>query len=119
MALALSAGVFRDRNSQTLFWGQLISQACDKMMSVGLVWMFAERYSPSAIPWFLAFSALPHLGLAWRAGRWTAQLGQRRVLIGTDLFRGAVFVLLAGLWEIFPTQQLGLLLGASFISNLA
>ena len=119
-AMQLSLSALSDSNSRRLFIGQLTSQACDKMMSIGLVWMFAERYSASIIPWFLAFSALPHLLLTWHAGRWTTRLGQLRTLVWTDVFRGLIFVFLALLWpRIGKDAEIYVLFGASFIANIA
>ena len=118
--MKLSLEVFADSNATRLFLGQLISQVCDKMMSVGLVWMFAERYPASVVPWFLGFSALPHLLLAWHAGPWAARWGQVRTLVGTDVFRGVVFGALACVWgSLSADAQLPALFAASFVANMA
>ncbi|MCX5789685.1 MAG: MFS transporter [Elusimicrobia bacterium] len=118
--MRFSVSALSDSNSRRLLVGQLTSQACDKMMSVGLVWMFADRYSASIIPWFLAFSALPHLLLAWHAGRLTTKLGQLRTLVWTDVFRGLVFTLLALAWSgLGNNAEIYALFGASFIANIA
>ena len=71
--MQISLDVLKNGDSRRLFFGQLISQACDKMMSIGLVWMFAQKYSETLLPWFLGFSALPHLLLAWKAGPWATR----------------------------------------------
>ncbi|MHB2020173.1 MAG: MFS transporter [Candidatus Xenobia bacterium] len=118
--MRVSFEVLQDRTSQRLFLGQLISQTCDKMMSVGLVWLFTERYPAFVIPLFLGVSALPHLLLAWRAGQWASRWGQVRTLVGSDLWRGVLFVLLAGAWsQVDRSAWLATLLGVSFVSNLA
>jgi MFS family permease len=118
--MAFSLDVLRERNPARLFYGQLISQACDKMMTVGLVWAFVSDFSPRFIPWFLGISALPHLLLSWHAGRWTSRLGPLRTVIGSDLFRGSLFLLLAPLWIHLPSDmRLPVLFVFSFVSNLA
>jgi MFS family permease len=101
-----------------LFIGQLVSQTCDKMMSVGLVWMFTEQYPTWVIPAFLGVSALPHLLLAWSAGRWTSRLGTVRTLVSTDAFRGGVFTLLALAWSRIAWPA-AVLFGVSLVANLA
>ena len=112
--------VLADKNAARLFWGQLISQVCDKMMTVGLVWVLISRASPAAIPWFLAVSALPHLLLAWRAGHWTTLLGPLKTVIWADWIRAAIFAGLAAAWPSVPADsQLALLFAASFAANLA
>jgi MFS family permease len=112
--------VLSDRNAARLFCGQLVSQVCDKMMTVGLVWVLTERASLSVIPWFLAFSALPHLLLAWKAGHWTNLLGPLKTVIWADWTRAVIFAGLALAWpRVAPASQLAALFAASFLSNLA
>jgi DHA3 family macrolide efflux protein-like MFS transporter len=112
--------VLTDKNAARLFSGQLISQICDKMMTVGLVWVLAERGSLSVIPWFLAVSALPHLLLAWRAGHWTTVIGPLKTVIAADWARAAIFAGLALAWPRVPEgSQLAVLFAASFAANLA
>ena len=112
--------VLTDKNAARLFCGQLISQICDKMLTVGLVWVLTERSSLAAVPWFLAVSALPHLLLAWRAGRWTTLLGPLKTVIWADWIRAAIFIGLAAAWaSVPPGSQLPVLFAASFAANLA
>jgi predicted MFS family arabinose efflux permease len=119
--MQLAAGAIREPGAGLLVAGQLISQVCDKMMTVGLVWMLAERYPAAIIPWFLGVSALPHLLLAWHAGGWATALGPLRTLISTDAFRGAVFLALAAAWPYLGAAdaQIAWLFGASFVANVA
>ncbi len=118
--MAFSLEVLREKNPARLFYGQLLSQTCDKMMTVGLVWAFVSDFSPRVIPWFLGVSALPHLLLSGCSGRWTSRLGPLRTVIGADLFRGALFLLLAPLWtRLAPDARLPALFAFSFVSNLA
>jgi DHA3 family macrolide efflux protein-like MFS transporter len=118
--MAFSLEVLRKKNPARLFYGQLISQSCDRMMTVGLIWAFASDFSPRWIPWFLGVSALPHLLLSWHSGPWTSRLGPLRTVIRTDVFRGGLFLVLAALWpELSPGAQLPALFAFSFASNLA
>jgi MFS family permease len=112
--------VLTDKNAARLFCGQLISQVCDKMMTVGLVWVLAQHSSMAAIPWFLAVSALPHLLLAWRAGHWTTLIGPLKTVIWADWSRAAIFTGLAFVWpRVPPGAELAVLFAASFAANLA
>ena len=112
--------VLTDRNAARLFCGQLISQVCDKMMTVGLIWVLVERASLAAVPWFLATSALPHLLLAGRAGRWTTVMGPLKTVIRADWIRAAIFAGLALAWpRVAPGAELPVLFAASFCANLA
>jgi len=116
----ISLDALKDRNAALLCSGQMVSQVCDKMMMVGLVWVLLERASPSAVAWFLAVSALPHLLLALHAGRWTAALGPLKTVIASDAARAVVFVLLAALWpRVGARSQVPALFAASFAANAA
>jgi MFS family permease len=116
----ISWGVLKDRNAALLCSGQLVSQICDKMLTVGLVWVLIERSSPSAVAWFLAVSALPHLLLALHAGRWTAALGPLRTVIAADWARAALFSGLAVLWpRVGAASQVPALFAAAFAANAA
>jgi MFS transporter, DHA3 family, macrolide efflux protein len=113
--------VLTDANSQRVFWGQLISQSCDKLMSVGMIWVFATRFSPHWIPWFIALGALPHFLLATRSGEWINRWGTLSTVIWADVFRGVLFVFCA--WLVgragSDAELLPLLLVSAFISNIA
>jgi len=113
--------VVLDANSQRLFWGQLISQACDKLMSVGMIWVFTTHFSPHWIPWFIGLGAVPHFLLASKSGHWISQWGALRTVIGADVFRGILFILCAWLVTFVKAdgQLLLLFLVSAFISNVA
>jgi MFS transporter, DHA3 family, macrolide efflux protein len=110
-----------DANSQRLFWGQLISQACDKLMSVGMIWVLTTRFDPKWVPWFIAFGALPHLLLASQSGKWINRWGALPTVIWADALRGVLFVACA--WLVAradcDNSLLILLFGTVLISNLA
>jgi DHA3 family macrolide efflux protein-like MFS transporter len=122
--MSLSLQALKDPNSARLFSAQMISQACDKMMTVGLIWVLIQNYSPSLIPWFLGVAALPHLLLSWSSGRWTMSWGPLKTVFWTDVFRGVLFVLLWLLcllfWKTISAEHdLEVLFAFVFVSNLA
>jgi MFS transporter, DHA3 family, macrolide efflux protein len=122
--MSVSLQALKDRNSSRLFAAQLISQACDKMMTVGLVWVFIQNYSASLIPWFLGVAALPHLLLSWSSGRWMMKWGPLKTVIWTDVFRGLLFISLCLLWQssgksISEEHGVAVLFIFVFISNFA
>ena len=95
------AVILLDGNAQRLFWGQLISQACDKLMTVGMIWVITANFSAQWIPWFIALGALPHFLLAAHSGKWITRWGALRTVIGADLFRGALFIFASWLaWQL-------------------
>lgn len=112
--------VFQDANSQKVFWGQLISQACDKLMSVGMIWVLSSEFSPKWVPWFIAFGALPHFLLATISGHWINRWGALKTVIWADIFRGALFVLCAWVASFTKSDSLLILLmGSAIVSNIA
>jgi MFS transporter, DHA3 family, macrolide efflux protein len=110
-----------DTNSQRLFWGQLISQACDKLMSVGMIWVLTTRFDPKWVPWFIAFGALPHLVFASQSGKWINRWGALPTVIWADALRGVLFLLCAWLVAHADTDSflLALLFITVLISNVA
>ncbi len=113
--------VFQDANSQKVFWGQLISQACDKLMSVGMIWVLSSEFSPKWVPWFIAFGALPHFLLATISGHWIARWGALKTVIWADIFRGALFVFCAWVASFTKADShlLTLLMVSAIVSNIA
>lgn len=100
--MAFSLAVFRDRDAARIFSGQAISQVCDKMMTVGLVWVIVQQGSLKLVPWFLAAGALPHLLLSRPAAGWVARLGALRTVIAADAARAVVFLLAWATWASWP-----------------
>lgn len=117
--MKFSIAVFKDQNSSRLFVGQFISQICDKMMTLGLVWVISQEQSIQMIPWFLAVGALPHLLLASSGGKLVQRIGVLRTLIHTDVLRGIIFLLVGLLWlAYFKHHSLATLFILTFVSNL-
>jgi predicted MFS family arabinose efflux permease len=113
--------ILNDSNAQKVFGGQLISQACDKMMTIGMIWVLTVQFSPKWIPWFIGISALPHLLLSTSSGKWIEKKGALRTVIGADAFRGFLFLAAGGaVFYLKTSVDLLLLLFLSiFISNTA
>lgn len=113
--------VIADGNARKIFLGQLISQACDKVMSVGIIWVLTVRFSPRWIPWFIGIGALPHALFAAYSGKWIGRRGALRTVVGADAFRGVLF--LAAAWLAVAVRSgaalLAILLAAALISNAA
>ncbi|MBX9723501.1 MAG: MFS transporter [Candidatus Obscuribacterales bacterium] len=113
--------VILDANSQKIFWGQLISQSCDKLMSVGMIWVLTERFSPKWIPWYIALGALPHFLLATKSGHLIGKWGALPTVIWTDLLRGVFFLAISAMVPLCGSddQLLQMLMVAALISNVA
>lgn len=112
-----SLAVLKDRDASKIFAGQAISQICDKMMSLGLVWVIASAGSLRLVPWFLAAGALPHLVLARFSGNWVERFGPLKAVITTDLIRGIIYVAAALVWS--SESDLSLLFLVTILANCA
>jgi DHA3 family macrolide efflux protein-like MFS transporter len=87
-------GILSDRNAFIVFISQLVSTICDKMMSIGLIWYLTTTYSINVVPWFLTVSFLPHIFMSFYSSRIIGNLGILKIVIGSEIFRGAVLTLL-------------------------
>jgi MFS family permease len=96
------AAVLRDANARWLVVGQLGSQICDRMALAGILWFLTTSAGAALVPWFIAVSGLPHLALAWWAGRIINTLGALKVVVWADLLRGALFLGAAALMHALP-----------------
>ncbi len=115
-----SLAVFKDADAARIFAGQAISQACDKMMTVGLIWVIAGMGSLRLVPWFLAAGALPHLLLSRSAAKAIARLGTLRVVVAADAARGVIYLAAWALWpELSRTAQpaMSLLFAVAILAN--
>lgn len=112
-----SLEVLKDRDASKIFAGQAISQICDKMMSLGLVWVLASSNSLRLVPWFLAAGALPHLLLARFTGTWVERFGPLKTVITTDLIRGVIYLAAALAWT--SDSSISLLFLVTVLANCA
>lgn len=71
---------------------QLLSQICDKLMIVAVMWVIADKISTSWLPWYVVAGGLPHLLLAGCSGRVIAKLKILPAVVGTEIFRGVVLL---------------------------
>jgi MFS family permease len=108
--------VLKDKNSLLIFVSQLISMICDKMMSIGLIWYLTKEYSINVVPWFLAVSFLPHLMMAFFSTSFINRVGALKTVILSEFFRGAILLILFGLFYLFKLEGNILLMGL-FISG--
>ena len=118
--MTLSVSIFRHRDPARLLSGQLLSQICDKMMSLGLVWVISSEISPSWVTWFLAAGALPHLLMTWSSGQLLSRWGTLPTVIRTDLARAAIFILAGATWsQLDGSAKLPVLLAMTLAANFA
>ena len=96
---------------------QLLTQMCDKMVTLGFIWVITQTYNDSYVAWFVAAGGVPHLLLTRFTGSWVSQLGLLRTVVSTDFCRGLLF-LFAFFWarqqpqELFPA-----LVGLTLLTN--
>jgi DHA3 family macrolide efflux protein-like MFS transporter len=102
-----------------LFSGQFLSQICDKMASLGLLWVLKDRFSGSSLAIFLALSGLPHLLLFKKSAEGLQKYSPRRLMIISDLGRAALFLFFAVMLMIEPELPLGVFLSLIFLVNVA
>ena len=113
--------VIQDANAQKVFWGQLISQSCDKLMAVGMIWVLSTQFSPKWVPWYIALGAVPHFLLALKSGHWISGWGTLPTVIWTDVLRGVIYLLVACAVPLLSDDMhllLLLLMVSAFVSNI-
>ena len=113
----LSLSALRNSNVRRVVLSQLLSQICDKLMIVAVMWVIADKIAPSWLPWYVVAGGLPHLLLAAFSGRLIAKIHLLRAVISTEVFRGVV--LLSFAW--FAPQEVPsiyALLVLTFLINL-
>lgn len=99
------AAVLRDANARWLVVGQLGSQICDRMALAGILWFLTTSAGAALVPWYIAVAGLPHLVLAWWAGRIINTLGALRVVVWADVLRGVLFLAAAALIDTLPHRS--------------
>ena len=112
-------GLGASRNSRLLVGGQLLSQVCDKMMSIGAIWIVADRFGVRWIPGFVALASLPHLLLFAHSGALVSRWGALATVVRMDFFRGAIFIGAAAAAKSLPESALlGVLFIATFLAGI-
>jgi MFS family permease len=89
--------LLRHREFRLLFAGQSISAVGDRMVFVALALYVTEIGSPSDVGLVLAAHALPLVGFVILGGVWADRLPRHRLMLATDLVRGALQAVLAAL----------------------
>ncbi len=91
----LSLATLASSNVRRVIASQCLSQICDKLMVVALMWVIADKYAAAWVPWYVAVGGLPHLLLAGYSGRIIRRFGVLRSLVGSELFRGLALIVFA------------------------
>lgn len=95
MMLELSFRALNHPNVRRVVASQGLSQVCDKLMVVALLWVIADRYAAAWVPWYVAVGGLPHLLLAGSSAKIIGKLGVLRAVVFSELFRGVVLIAFA------------------------
>ncbi len=93
-----------NKNTILLLIGQLISQLGDKVISLGLSWMFVKNHLEHHLPWYLLVCVLPSLLLVGDIGPRVSRIGYLRTVVWTDLARALLFLIVALLVWWLPSQ---------------
>ncbi len=82
----------------SLLWGGLtLSAVGDQFYAVALVWVAVSAFGPAA-GYLTALQAACGLAAALLVGRWADHWDQARALVGADVARAAVLLLVVGWW---------------------
>src|ERR1700761_4287507 len=101
--------VLRHRDFRLLFWGQAASSFGSNAVAVAMaIYITRTTGSASDLGLILAAQTIPLVVLVLIGGGWADRLPRHRVMVVSDLIRGAVHAVLAGLiltgsaqvWEI-------------------
>jgi MFS transporter, DHA3 family, macrolide efflux protein len=90
--LVFSLSALSNSNVRRVVASQFLSQICDKLMVVALLWVIANQYNASWVPWYVAAGGLPHLFLAKYSGAIISKLGVLKSVVVSELFRGLVLL---------------------------
>ncbi len=109
--------LLRNRNFSLLWFGQLVSQAGDRVYSIGLVWwLLHHTQSPLYVSSFLIVSMLPELLFSPLAGVYVDRWDRRMILVLTDIGRGVAIISLALLHQAQMLQIWHIYVAALFVS---
>jgi MFS family permease len=89
--------LLRHREFRLLFFGQSASVIGDRLVTVALALYVTQIGSPSDVGIVLAAHALPLVGFLLLGGVWADRLPRHRLMLGSDLARGALHAGLAAL----------------------
>lgn len=110
--------VLLQRDFRLLFLGQAASTIGDRIVFVALALYVTDIGSPTDVGVVLAATTLPLVGFLLIGGVWADRLPRHRVMIVTDVFRGALHTVLAvliftGAVEIWHLAVIGALFGTA------
>ena len=97
--------LFKNKNYLLFFLGQLVSNAGNAIYIIVVTWFLLDKFSGSGdsglyISFFVLSSSLPQILLGSFAGVFVDRLSKKKIMIGTDIGRGLVMILLAYLIRI-------------------
>lgn len=87
---------WKDLNCHLLFWAQFFSQICDKIVSLGMIWVITDLGGEKYTPWFLLVGSLPFLLFMPFIPKLVDRLGALKTTYLSDFIRGGLFIV-AGL----------------------
>jgi MFS family permease len=108
MSSLLQTNLLRHRDFRLLFWGQFASNFGTNAVAVAMAIYITRVGSPTDLGLILAAQTVPFVVLLLFGGVWADRLPRHRVMIVSDLIRGALHAVLAVLilvgsariWEI-------------------
>ena len=104
-------------NVRRVVASQLLSQVCDKLMLVAVMWVIADKYSAEWLPWFVAAGGLPHLFLAGFSGRIIAKIKILPAVLGSEIYRGIILLIFPFIVQL-DTPPVESLIVLTFLMNL-
>lgn len=102
--MEINLDAFKHPQIRRLFIAQLLSQICDRLLLVSVLWVISSSPNPELAPWFICVGALPHLLLLRTTPAYISRTGSLKTVIGTDLIRGAIFLLSIPLFAYFQLR---------------
>jgi len=112
---ATLASPLSDTSLRRLWFARLVSEGGDwaARLALGLL-VFAQTGSPLATTTVTAVSLLPHLGIGQLLGTLADRFPHRSVMIGAELWRGTLYLILA-----FTHLPVPAILALAFVAGLA
>jgi MFS family permease len=115
LRLRTLASPLSDPSLRRLWYARLVSEGGDwaARLALGLL-VFAQTGSPLATTTVTAVSLLPHLGIGQVLGTLADRFPHRSVMIGAELWRGVIYLVLA-----FTHLPVPAILALAFVAGLA